>query len=420
MKISLQGDSYKISTLMGILKIACIYLWNNKLRSMLMLIAMCIAVSSFIISVAIGDAGEKKIHAELQSFGINSIWIYRDWQNHEKNYDFNSSSEEISNIDLKSLSKRKDLFNNITGMLFLWGKNIRYKNKSIPIGIIGTTPSFKEVNKKLLIRGRFLTEYDLITQKKVCVLSYNAYAALFNNHKAPAIGFPIFIGDEKFVVIGVLQKEDTAILNMIGSVKRNTLQIYVPLSIVQHWRKTSNIQHLQISAYSLKDSEKVAEIIKNILFIRHNKKYSFIYETLQNKINISNRVMGILAIVLGSVASISLLIGGLGIANIMVFSVTERFKEIGIKKAIGALPRDIILQILFEAMLIGMIGGIFGIISSTAIILMMQRVISITHVLSFPIIVVSFLVSILIGGVAGCYPALKASKIDPAKTLRRE
>ena len=401
------------------IRLAIISLWANRLRSLLMLTGMIIAVTAVIISLAIGEAGRKIITQEIETFGSNTVWVYRDWSERSKKNeaDYYQSSNEISNQDLKILLDSNRGIRAITPKINFSGQ-ARYNGKQEDALIVGTTPSLLLTSNGKLEKGRFLNQFDLINREKVCVLSAEINEKLVGNQAK--IGEFLYINNERFLIVGLLRKEDRAFLEMIGSVKKGRPSIYAPLDVVQNWLQTQNIDVLEASLFSLNDSQVVAAQLKQTLERLHQGRASFVTDTLQQYMQTSNVIMGILSLVLGSIAGISLLVGGLGIMNIMLVSVTERTREIGIRKTIGATARNITTQFLVESAVVGVIGGTVGIILGLIGIGIVQLLFQVRDILSLKAIVVAFLCSLITGLLSGVYPAKRASTLEPAETLRWE
>ena len=384
-----------------------------------MLTGMIIAVTAVIISLAIGEAGRKIIAQEIETFGSNTVWVYRDWSERSKKNEANyyQSSNEISNQDLKVLLDNNSEIRAITPKLN-FSTQARYNGKQEDVLVVGTTPSLLLTSNGKLVKGRFINQFDLINREKVCVLSAEINDKLLENQAR--IGEFLYVNNERFLIIGLMKKEDRAFLEMIGSVKRGSSFIYVPLFVVQNWLQTQNIDVLEASLFSLADSQTIAEQIKQTLERLHQGRAIFTTDTLQKYIQTSDMIMRILSLVLGSIAGISLLVGGLGVMNIMLVSVTERTKEIGIRKTIGATARNITTQFLVESAVVGILGGFIGIAIGLLGIIIVQFVFKVHDIISFKSIIWPFLCSLITGLVFGVYPARRAAALEPAETMRWE
>lgn len=402
------------------IKMAWASLWANRLRSWLMMLGMVIGVAAVIAVVAVGSAQRKIVAKEIETFGTNAVWVYRDWEDRQKdpNKNFWENPNQISNSDVVAIAdKRIDLVTHLTPCLEI-NATARYGNKEEAVRIFGTAPSYREAGNKTVEKGRFILTEDLVNNRKVCVLSAYAKEKLFG--KVDPLGKSLRIKNDKFAVVGLIGKEDRSFLETIGSVRGESAIVYLPLSVVQHWYHTQNVGYIQANAISANMSQIATNYLKEILTRRHKGRVKFTTETLQKYIKTSNRIMGTLTVVLGVIAGISLLVGGLGIMNIMLVSVTERTREIGIRKAIGARQQDIILQFVIESAVVGLIGGSIGIFLGLFGVGLTQTIAKVKGLFLWQPILVAFTVSLIVGLAAGVYPAQRAARLNPAETLRYE
>ena len=405
--------------LMETVKTAIFSLSVNKLRSVLMLLGIIIGVAAVIIVVAVGTVGQRKIEKELDTFGSNSIWMWRDSEARKTaNESVLSGRGEIYNDDFQAIvTQYADELCDATPNYVIF-KEITLGKKFREAKITGTTSSFQSANNEKLSAGRFLTDLDISLQRRVAVLS-DAVNSEFYNGRNP-LGEAIRINDEKFTIIGVLAKKDRAFLEMIHSVGEMNRDIYVPISILHYWDKTKNLFYFQARVLDAHKTASVLEQIKETINRRHRFKGKFTTESMQQYVETSNRVLGILSLVFGIIASISLLVGGLGIMNIMLFSVTERTREIGIRKAIGATESEIVTQFLIESILISLIGGSVGIVLGLLGVFIAGEISGVGNVFSLTAVLVAFSASVLVGVLAGFYPANQAANLNPIDALRYE
>ncbi|MFC1571317.1 ABC transporter permease [Candidatus Margulisiibacteriota bacterium] len=399
-------------------KTAVASLTANKLRSSLMLLGVVIGVAAVIIVVAIGTAGQKRIERELETFGVNSIWIWRDWENRaDSNENFVSSNNEITNDDVKAITAQTSLVRHVTPCYFDFSE-ISYERETKRVRLLGTIHNYLYSNNETPLAGRFLTELDVAKQRRVAVLSEGLKQDLFKN--VNPVGKSVRINNEKFIIVGVLEKKDRAILETIHAVgSQGGDDVYLPISVMQHWYGTKNVSYLQAHAVK-QNSRLVLEQLKDVLNRRHRRPIEFTTESMQKYLETSRTILGILSLVFGLIASISLLVGGLGIMNIMLISVTERTREIGIRKAVGATEKDIVSQFLTESALISLVGGSIGIFLGVAGVFIAGQLAGVGNIFSWQPIVIAFGTSALVGILAGLYPANYAANLDPIAALRYE
>lgn len=391
----------------------------NRLRSALMLIGIIIGVAAVIIVVAIGLAGQKRIEKELETFGSGSVWIWRDWDDRNTEKDnFWTSNDEISNSDVGAIKVLCPDIINLSPTLFASIK-VGYNNERKDARIIGVTSSYQTANNEKLASGRFLTGFDDIYLHRVCVLSSTARMNIVKNTLTPT-GKYIVINNEKFMIVGVLEKKDREFLETIRAVNGSSDDIiYIPLAVIQDWYNTKNISLLQGQTTQGKSSSGMKEI-EEILVRRHHKNIKFKTESMEQYVKVSNRIMGTLSIVLSAIAAISLFVGGLGVMNVMLISVTERTREIGIRKAVGATKKDIIYQFLTESVMISILGGGIGILLGILGVIIISILSNISGLLSIKPIFIAFFASTIVGILAGIYPANRAAEMDTIEALRFE
>ena len=392
---------------------------SHKFRSFLMLLGVVIGVASVIVVVAIGTAGQKKIEKELETFGIHSVWIWRDQKSQLENIkeNFYSSNNEISNVDVESVKSHFPEI--ICGTPCLYAYNIvKFEKKSERMGILGTNEKFAQSNNEKLLMGRFFSSWDIQQQRRVCVISYEIFKRFFNL-KNP-LTESIAINNEKFIIVGVLSKKETQFLQAIQSIKDGSEEgLYLPISVIQGWYKTVNITCLQAKIEPAK-SEEILNQLKGYLSLRHNSVPIFKTESMQTYIQTSNKIMGTLKTVLATIAAISLLVGGLGIMNIMLISVKERTRKIGIRKAVGAKSQDIVLQFLMESIVVSCSGGLVGIVIGMAGVIVISSLVKVGGLISIYSVAIAFFSSVFVGITAGIYPAVQAATLDPIVCLRCE
>jgi putative ABC transport system permease protein len=298
--------------------------------------------------------------------------------------------------------------------------------RDIRTDISGITPDFGVIRNKTVAMGSFISQADLNGRSRVAVLGSQAFEKLFDEGAYP-VGQTIKINRIPFRVIGVMAEEGGSSFGGADSV------IYVPLSTAQvrlypWWRSRSGeplLSSIYVQAVDEALMDQVSEQIAQVLRQRHDitfrdeDDFTIIKQT--DIVSIFGDITSVLTIFLGSIAAISLVVGGIGIMNIMLVSVTERTREIGIRKAVGAKRRDILVQFLVEAIVLSLIGGLIGVALGTS----GARVVSslaeqLTTVVSPDVIVLSTGVSAAVGLLFGIYPAYRAARLNPIDALRYE
>ena len=289
--------------------------------------------------------------------------------------------------------------------------------------VIGTYPAYETVRNSAVESGAWFTDSDLTGRKRVAVIGYQVQQDVFAG--ADALGQRLKIAGVSFTVVGVMADKGSS-----GFASPNG-NIFVPLTTYQQrlgaQSSSSGEQTVQSISVQGATKEGVSELqnrITDLLSVRHKKptpdEYDFNVQNNADLLSSVNQITTILTLFLGGVAGISLLVGGIGIMNIMLVSVTERTREIGIRKALGAKPRDILTQFLVEAMVLSIGGGVIGILIGFALAFGGGSLVNITPVVSTGSIILAFTFSASVGIFFGYYPASKAAKLDPVESLRYE
>ncbi len=391
---------------------------RNKMRTFLTMLGIIIGVASVIAMLAIGQGSKKSIQAELSSMGTNMIFIrpYSDMQGGVR-MDF-GSMQTLKIADAKLIEKQCPSVAYVSPLVSTNGQVI-CGGKNWPTSIQGVSASFLGIRNLSVKDGVMFTEQDISKASKVCLIGKTVVTNLFPDGSSP-IGKTIRFKGIPFMIIGVLNEKGQ---NNFGQDQDDI--VLAPYTTIQ--KRVLAITHVQsIYASSINEAaspQAIAEITK-VLQASHKLKSTdnddFEIRSQAEMIKTFSSVTDMLTALLASVAAISLVVGGIGIMNIMFVSVTERTREIGLRMAIGGREIDIMFQFLLEAVIISLVGGIIGIIvgvgASFAVSTIMNWPTSITTIS----IVLSFIVCVVTGVFFGWYPARKASYLDPIEALRYE
>ncbi len=407
----------------NLLRIAWKALQRNKLRAFLTMLGIIIGVASVIAMVAIGQGSKQSIQQALSGMGSNMI-IIRPNSNISAGARLDATTVQTLTLDdVKVLQKQAPDLSAVTPMANAKGQAI-YGNSNWPTTIQGVESSYLSVIRQWPIQdGLAFTDRDDQTQNKVCLLGQTVITNLFPNGESP-IGKYIRFGNVPLMVIGTLatkgesafgQDQDDVIIAPFTTVQRR---------ILASANSTIYVQNIYASATSEGTTTAASDEISNILRISHRLKSTdeddFAVRTMQELINTFSSTSQLLTILLAAIAGISLLVGGIGIMNIMYVSVTERTREIGLRMSIGARGVDILLQFLTEAILISITGGLLGVVLGITSARLVTLFLSWPTLVTESSIVLSFLVCAVTGVFFGYYPAQKASRLDPIEALRYE
>ena len=411
-------------------KTAIIGLKTNKTRSALTILGIVIGIASVILMMSLGDGAQNLILGQIMSMGPNNVYVEPGAFTTGGGDMTQQMMEgmEIKTLTLADMKAIEDdpLVKMVAPMVVSVGRVI-YKNNDEKITLFGTTPAYNEITNSRTVLGSDFTDFDVQSMSKVAVLGYAAKENLFEDENP--IGKIIRIKQTNFRVIGVMEEQGTQMFQNLDE------YVYIPITTAQKF--LLGINHVQSSVVKIVNQDKIDEAVEGIRLIlreRHNiynpegdlSKDDFKVVSGKETADLMNTVTSILSLLLSSVAAIALVVGGIGIMNIMLVSVVERTREIGLRKAVGARKKDILYQFLIEAMVLTGLGGILGILLGAilsylvSIVLTMALGIEWGFALSLSSIIIAFGVATGIGLVFGIYPARKAAKLSPIDALRYE
>ena len=389
-------------------KIALFSVWSNKIRSLLTMLGIIIGISSVIILVGMGKGTEKEISDQISSLGTNLITISL------------TKTATINADDLKEL-KSKPGIKAISPQISSNNINIKAGTKTSTTSLEASNASYSEVKSYTVSSGRFITDSDVNNRYNVLVIGTETATNIFGSENV--VGETMYVSGIQFKVIGVLKSSGTS------STGSSDDKIILPISTAQRLLKTSTIKTYYVEAKSQADIDTAMSYLKIFL----NKKYGLRNLATSTTTDTDYRVLSQTSLLttatsttksmsnmLSGVGAISLLVGGIGIMNIMLVSVIERTKEIGTRKAIGAKRRTILAQFLIEASIVSGIGGILGVLFGYGGAYISKTFFATSIVISGNTVIGAFLFSVLVGLVFGIYPADKASKLNPIEALRFE
>jgi putative ABC transport system permease protein len=400
----------------------------NKLRSILTMLGIIIGVGAVIALLSIGQGAGAAITSQIQDIGSNLIIVIPGSVEEGGGGPARAlgTAPSLTLEDAYALADPRNVPHaaGVAPILQRRGQVI-YAGNNVNTDIIGVTPSYQQVRNWDLARGRFITQTDMDTLARVAVLGKLPADKLFDG--ADPIGEVIRIQQVPFRVVGVLTERGGG--GFFGFTEDD--RIMVPVTTAQSRllgaRSVRGGEHLvtviNVSATSEADIDRAIEEITLTLRRRHNIEFGdddFTLFTQQDLLGAFTQITTILTLFLAAIAAISLLVGGIGIMNIMLVSVTERTREIGIRKAVGAKRRDILVQFLIEAIVLSVIGGVIGILLGAGIAQIVNSFDVITTVVSLQAIALAVGFSIAVGVFFGIYPAWRAAQLNPIEALRYE
>lgn len=402
----------------NLFRIALKALSNNKFRGFLTMLGIIIGVGSVITMLAIGQGSKKSIQAEISEMGSNMIMIS---PGAERRGGVRMSGDDMQTLKVKDFEDIRDKCEYISAVsptVNASGQAV-YGANNTPTSINGVTQEYLDIRGYKVKDGDIFSDQDIHTSAKVCVIGTTVASELFPDGDNP-VGKVIRFGSIPFRIVGVLESKGT---NSMGQDQDNL--IFVPYTtVMKRIQAVTYLQGITCSAISEEYTDKAIAEITAILRENHKIKEDasddFNIRSQQELSSMMTNTSDMMSTLLAAVAAISLIVGGIGIMNIMYVSVTERTKEIGLRMSIGAKGRDILAQFLIEATLLSVVGGLIGVLAGIVAAYVVKVVLSYPIAISTGSIILSFAVCTIIGIFFGWYPARKASNLDPIEALRYE
>jgi putative ABC transport system permease protein len=413
-------------------------LWLHRLRSLLTVLGIVFGVCSVIAMLAIGEGASFEAQEQIKSLGSQNIIVRSIKPPEEQKVSQQSSQSRMLTYGLTYADIRaiRETIPGVTVVVpgrvirdFVW--NI---SRRVDCEMIGTVPWYPGMRNHRVAHGRFFTEAEMEDRSSVMVLGAEAAERLFPLEWP--IGQTVRVGSAYYRVIGVMESRNSRMENTaLGDARGSSLttRVYLPLETLKSRygevilrRRTGSMEFEKVVLHEITikvaDREQVvpvSEAIETLLKLKHTKPDYQVIVPLE-LLKRAEQTKRIFNIVLGSIAAISLLVGGIGIMNIMLASVTERTREIGVRRALGAKRQDIVAQFLVETVLLAAAGGVIGILLGIIIPQLVSHFAGMRTIVTFWSPFLAFSISALVGVVFGLYPALRAARMDPVEALRHE
>lgn len=402
----------------NLFKIALKALYNNKLRCFLTMLGIIIGVASVITMLAIGQGSKDSIKAQISEMGSNMIMIHPGSMSRGGVRQSADDMQTLKVADYEALRDNSAFISAISPSVNSSGQFI-YGNNNYPSSIYGVTPDYLEIRKVEVEDGDIFTEQDVKSAAKVCLLGKTVIDQLFTNGENP-VGKVVRFNKIPFTVIGTLEEKGTNSMGM----DQDDVVLAPYTTIMKRVLAIDYIQGLYASAIDESLTDEAIDEITRTLRTQHKLKEDadddFEVRSQQELSQMMNSTSDMMSVLLACIAGISLLVGGIGIMNIMYVSVTERTREIGLRMSIGARGIDILSQFLIESVIISVTGGVIGVIVGSVATWLVNVIAHWPVSIQVYSVVLSFAVCTITGIFFGWYPAKKAANLDPIEAIRYE
>jgi len=402
----------------NLIKIALKAISNNKMRGFLTMLGIIIGVASVITMLAIGQGSKKSIQSQISKMGSNMIMVQPGADTRGGVRQSASAMETLKLADYENIRDESRFLAAVSPTVNSSGQVI-YGANNRPTSVYGVNEAYLDIRRYTVAEGDIFTEQDINSAAKVCVVGKTVVDEFFTNGEDP-IGKVIRFNKIPFRIIGVLTSKG---YNSMGMDQDDL--ILAPYTTIQ--KRVLAITHLQgINASAIKEEyteqaiDEISEILRRNHKLREKDDDDFTIRSMEELSKMMTTTTDLMTVLLAAVAGISLLVGGIGIMNIMYVSVTERTREIGLRMSIGAKGRDILAQFLIESILISVTGGLIGVIFGVGAAFIVNVVVNFPISIQAWTIFLSFAVCTFTGVFFGWYPAQKAAQLDPIEAIRYE
>jgi len=405
------------------IRVALQGLTANKLRSALTMLGIIIGVAAVIALVAVGQGAQAAVTQRFQSLGSNLLVISPGAAFSRRASQGAASAQNLTNEDAQAIAQLATLVEAIAPEYSVRGAQVVYGSKNTQTSVLGVPPEYLAVRNWQVAQGRFIDQQDVESLAKVCTLGTTVVEDLFGSNSLDPVGKTVKINRQNYQVVGVMaSKGQTGFTNEDD-------QVFIPLSTAQikfGGAGNTSLESINVQVTSADMMDFAQAELKAILRARHGLSPSqaddFNIRSQVQIMEMAQQTTGTFTILLGAIAAISLVVGGIGIMNIMLVSVTERTREIGIRKAVGAKRRDILMQFLVEAVVLSGLGGLVGVLVGWGSAQLLSRLASelLSTLVTPGSVVMALGVSVAIGLFFGIYPANRAARLNPIEALRHE
>jgi len=400
------------------IKIALMNIKSNRGRSVLTMLGIIIGISSVIMIISIGNGIQGEINTELNEMAGGQIYLYINSNNNDQNI-------AMTQDDFDAIKERVDHVVGVTPDYSWWGGMVEGRKGVFDASIEAGNEALEYIYKRDIIKGKYFTAADNDAGNKVCVISEGSAKTLFGTTDVIGMTIDVTLYDvtQELRIVGIREDDTSTLINMMNG-GSPTVQVEVPINMLSSsygfWLET--FTDVMIIGEGNEYSGQIAQDAIRVIESRHNIRGEnlVLVQSFADQMGSINEVLGMITAFVVLVAAISLLVGGIGVMNIMLVSVTERTREIGIRKALGARTSSIMVQFLSESAIITLMGGIIGIIIGVAGAFAVCQAIGFTARVSIGTVFGASVFSSAVGIFFGLYPAKRAAKLSPIEALRHE
>jgi putative ABC transport system permease protein len=390
----------------------------NRLRTFLTMLGMVIGVGAVVIMMAIGEGAQQSIKRSIDSMGSNLFVILSGSSSTSGSRSASGSSSTLNMNDATAIGDLDDI--SAFAPISVGNAQIIYGGNNSNSAIVGTTPSYFSIRRWDVESGELFSDADIRSASRVALVGKTVVENLFGDEVDP-VGKTIRIKKSPFIIVGVLEAkgqsfdgrdQDDTVIVPITTAQRKLFGNQIPGSVRMIMAQAKSEKYMVVAEDAIND------LVRQRHNIRENAESDFSIRNLTAMAKTASETAKTMSMLLGAIASISLLVGGIGIMNIMLVSVTERTREIGIRMAIGAREKDILLQFLLEACVISIVGCVIGVGLGLGGAILVKKMVGAEILISMQSIVLAFSVAASVGVFFGYYPASKAAKLHPIEALR--
>ena len=398
-------------------KIAFNSIFSNKARSFLTVLGVIIGVGSVVLMLAIGEGAKNSVSKMIESFGTNVIFVVPG--KIEKGKSFNPvatvGENTLTNKDVEDIQKKADKIKDVTPISLLGGSLVYNKQIASSAIMVSSTPALADAMNGELGGGRYINDDDINNKSKVVVIGSAVKDELFSDQDP--VGKKVTFRDTTLEIIGYTKKKEQNFqFGGFSFAGFSTMPRTTAIDIT----KSDQIFRIICKADSNQNVDAAVSQIKSTILDNHKGTEDFSVLTQDDILGIAKDILDLLTILVASIAAISLIVGGIGIMNMMLVTVTERTREIGIRKAVGAKNSDILIQFMIEAIVVSFMGGLLGVLLAFAASFAVDRFTPLSPVIDLNFILIAFSISFIVGVIFGLAPAIRASRKDPIESLRYE